>query len=163
MGGGGPKSNFCQWLNGAVGGKDPDRSIIHSLIMHVREQSWRKRRLHAHGRARLTHHMLVVASAESHRVVSHRTFNHHPGSTRGDILGLVELDPLEQLPKLPPAEKTLYLGKARKVLACGNVDMDDEGDDLDVDEDVVMPQSAAASDQAPISYQRLPFFVAWSG
>jgi hypothetical protein len=94
-------------LNGAVGGKDPDRSITHSLIMHVSEQSWRKRRSHAHGRARLTQQTHVVASAKTHRAIKRITFNHHPGSTRGDILGLVALGPIEQLPKLPPAEKTL--------------------------------------------------------
>ena len=118
-GGRGRKRNFCKWLNNAVGGNDRDRTITHSLIMHANEQSWWKRRLHAHGRARLTQHMHVVASAKTHRAIKHTTFNHHPGSTRGDILGPVELDPLEQLPKLPPAEKTLYLGKSRKVLASG--------------------------------------------
>ena len=92
-GGRGRNRNFCKWLNGAVGGKDPDRSITHSLIMHVSEQSWRKRRLHAHGRARLTQHIHVVASAKTHRAIRHTTFSHHLGSTRGDILGLMELDP----------------------------------------------------------------------
>ena len=61
--------------------------------------------------------------------------------------------------KLPPAEKTLYLGRSRKGLAGGKVDVDDEGDDLDADEDVAMPQSSAASDQIPIFYQCLPVVV----
>ncbi len=143
----------CKWLSGAMGGKDPDRSITRTLIMHVSEQSWRKRRLHAHRRARLTQHIHVVASAKTHRAIKHRTFNHHPGSTRGDILGLVKLDPFEQLPKLPPAENTLYLGNSRKVLAIGKADVEDEGDDLDADEDIAMPQYSAASDHIPVSYQ----------
>ena len=102
-GGRGRKRNFCTWLNGAVGGKDPDRSITHALVTHVSEQSWRNRRSHAHGRARLTQHIRGVANAKTHRAINDRTLN-RPGSTRGGILGLVELDPLEQLPKLPPAE-----------------------------------------------------------
>ena len=140
-------------MNGAVRGKDTDRSITHSLTVHVSEQSWRMRRLRVRGRARLTQHIHAVASAKTHRAIRHTTFNHHLGSTRGDSLGSVELDPLEHFPKLPPAEKTLYLGKSRKVLAGGKADVDDEGDDLDADEDVAMPQSSAASDRIPISYQ----------
>ena len=60
---------------------------------------------------------------------------------------------------MPPAEKTWYLGKSRKVLAGGKADVDDEGDDLDADEDAAMPQSSAASDQIPISYKCLPVVV----
>ena len=126
-------------MNGAVGGKDPDRSITHSLVMHVSEQSWRKRRSHAHGRARLTQQTRVVANAKTHRAIKQRAFNHHPGSTRGDILDPVEVNPIEQHPKLPPAEKTLYRGKSRKALAIGKADVDDEGDDIDANEAVAMP------------------------
>ena len=73
------KRNFCTWLNGAVGGKDPDRSTTHSLATHVSEESWRNVRSHANCRARLTQQTHVVASAKTHRAIRHTTFFRHLG------------------------------------------------------------------------------------
>lgn len=65
-------------------GKDPNHAICHTFTMHINEASWRQRRLHAHGRAKLTQNIYVVAASKTMKAVLKRknSFMHHGGSIR---------------------------------------------------------------------------------
>ena len=65
-------------------GKEADLGVCHTFTMHVSEDSWRQRRTHSHGRAKLTQHIYVVASRKTMKSVlkQHHNFKKHGGSVR---------------------------------------------------------------------------------
>ena len=137
-------------------GTDPERTVCHTLTMHMSEKSWRKRRKHAHGIAKLTQHIHVVATAKTMKSIKYSNFSYHVGSTRGDIIGPVELDGLDCIPRMTPAEKTEYLGK-RRCAAGGKLEVDDDADgcpDQDIEEEE--DELAESETTVPVSYHVLP-------
>ena len=133
------KRNFCKWLNTAVGGKDPDRSITHSLIMHVSSRGGSGACTRTAGRAGRT--IFTALPARRHTVLSSTERSTATlGQRKATSLDLWSWARLSNFQRLPPAENTLYPGQSRKVLANGKADVDDEGDDLDAEEDVARPR-----------------------
>ena len=142
----------------AVGGKDPSRTVLQTVLLHMTEESWRERRGRHLGRSKLTQHAYICATSKTLKDTPRVSFATINGSTKSDVAGPVSLDPTSALPRLSHADRIAYLGKRRVAAGSALKDSDDSDDDVDLggaDDD----QAGADAGGEPISYHALPVAV----
>ena len=121
--------------NKQKGGRDRNRVICRRIMFHASETSWRARRRRAHGTARLSQNVYLVASSSTFNAIGYQKFPTIPGSTQCDVAGPIDLDRIEDMVKFPKEiTPKAYFGK-RLVLAGGRVKENSSEDDDDNDED----------------------------
>ena len=115
-------------------GKDKNRLVCRTTMVHCSEQSWRNRKKVSRGQAKLTQAMYTVSSASTFSNLRHASFLTITGSTRSDVCGPIDLDPISDLPTLPIEKFKEFFGK-RYILAGGKLPDDSDNDDDDDDDD----------------------------
>ena len=98
----------------------------------------------------------MAANARTFTAIAIKKFESYIDSTRYDVVGPIELDPLANVPKLTVPQKKEYYGSARLVMASGKADKDDDIDSESDDDDDADAEPKQASDLVPISYHVLP-------
>jgi hypothetical protein len=169
------------------GGKDRKRGVLKSLktqarskrenlkaktycrniMLHVSESSWRGRKHRARGHCKLTQAVHVVGCHSTFATLPYAAFKTIQGSNKSDVMGPVDLDPIENLPTMPFAKKKVYLGK-RLVLVGGRVESSSGSEGASDDDhlpDEVQPHANQLDDPSgksakvndpPMSYHALP-------
>ena len=144
---------------GKVGkGKDPNKTVIKTIMLHVSEDSWRARRKKSGARtAKLTQTMYLVANVKTFQNMPQRAFKDYKGTNKGDVIGPIELDDVIDIPHMTVADKRAYYGH-RYVLAGGKIPADDEDDDEndDEDDDEEKTSPAKTPETVPLSWHCLP-------
>jgi hypothetical protein len=116
-------------------GREKNRTVTRTMMLHFTEQSWRLRRKRNRGLAKLTQAVYTVCNSATLANMRHTTFTTITGSNRSDVCGPIELDNAADLPTLPtPAHIKEFYGK-RYILAGGRVPEDSDGEDDDNDDD----------------------------
>ena len=99
------KRHFTKPLQVPLTGKDPNRTQLQVVLVHMTEASWRSRRAKHTGRSRLTQQLYIAANARTLKSTPKRKFATHVGSTNADVVGPVVLDSMSSLPTLSRDDK----------------------------------------------------------
>ena len=126
------------------------------VMLWISQETFRKRRKVAHGYAKLTQSMVYITSTETK--IPAKEYEHFPGmGTTADIIGPLELDPVDSLHLIPQADRVKWWG--RHLVADGGHDSADDNDDMDkdnTDEEPPEDEPADAAATIPPSVHGLP-------
>ena len=159
----GGKDRKRQWTKTLINknmksGRDKNRTFTRNVMMHFTEKSWRSRKTKVRGQCKLTQQVYMTQNACTYSGLRHKDFMTITGSTRSDVMGPIDLDPMVDLPTMPVTDRKEFYGK-RIVLVGGRVESD-SSDHESISDDENQPVDPKDDADPPINPNLLPTSVA---